>query len=779
MAKPPKSTLTKKSRSATEQSSRQPLQTGTTRWRQHVNKVMGWSHVLIGLWIGAVGLVSFANLRLVSFLEKQSQSMFYEFRGEIPASSDILILSIDDDSISIPENSFRHQPQEHPYFQPIHRYPYQRAAYAQVIDQLVDAGAKVVALDVLFDTKSSYGDRDDEIFAAALKRHADRVVLAAVYEEYEQRSQQLRFTQLTKPHPRFLETKVAVGSVNFPREIDGKVHRLASEYQKELARAGDLPVGAIPDFDVATLRAANIPYPQPQGERIYFRGGAGTFTKIPFWYVFDPNAWSQNLQNGKVFRDKIVIIGATNKLNNDYHQVAANWLFPQLMSGVEIHANAIATLLEGNALRTVIDQPWQRGLFVLIFSTGCALVAAKFKQMRMRIIISWGSAIIWMGISFVLFVSQQIIIPTAIPAIALLGMGTSYIIIGISLERKRKLQLARILQKNPSSRVVQEILSQQEDLRELLRQREIEVSGKIIDNRYKIVRVLGSGGFSETYIAEDSRRPGSPHCVVKLLRPASNKPEQLEVARRLFASEGETLQKLGNHPQIPQLLAFFEEDEDFYLVQEYIEGKTLNQELIPHKRFPERTVIEIVTELLEILTFVHQNGVIHRDIKPSNIIRRQQDKRLVLIDFGAVKQISSEQPENPEQTAFTIGIGTKGYAPPEQCFGRPSFSSDIYAVGMIGIKALTSISPQDLKRDQNGQLQWQEYAPNTSPEFTAILNKMVHESYKARYQSAAENLTALKQLINSETFQLLPKEQQPRYIPEFDNVDLPTQPWEP
>lgn len=777
MAEPPKSTLTKKSQLTTEQSSGNPSQTGTTRWRQHVNRVIGLSHVVIGAWISLVGLVTFSNLRLPELLEKQSQSFFYEFRGPIATPNDIVILAIDDESISIPEDSYRNQPNKYSFFEPLHRYPYKRQAYGQVIDKLVGAGAKVVALDVVFDTASVYGEADDKLFAGALKRHGDRVVLAALYEEYEQRASQLQFIQLTQPHPRFLQTKVAVGSVNFIREVDGKIHRLASEYQKMLAQTGDLPVGTIPDFDVATLRAANIKYPQPPGSKIYFRGGAGAFTTIPFWHVFDPNAWSQNLQSGKIFQDKIVLIGATNKLNNDYHPTATNWSSPQMMAGVEIHANAIATLLEGNALKEVINKPWQRSIFVVIFVSVGALITSRFKQMRMRITVSCGIAFIWLGIGYVLFTSQQIILPTAMPITAMLGIAGLYMGIGMGLERKRKLQLAKILQKNPSSRVVQEILSQQEDLRELLRKREIEVSGKTIDNRYKIVKVLGSGGFSETYTAEDIRRPGNPLCVVKLLRPINNQPGQLEVARRLFASEGQTLERLGHHPQIPQLLAFFEEDEEFYLVQEYIAGNTLSQELSPRQRLSERATIELINELLEILAFVHDHGVIHRDIKPSNIIRRHIDKKLFLIDFGAVKQVSSEQSEQPEQTAFTIGIGTKGYAPPEQCFGRPYFSSDIYAMGMIAIKSLTGISPHDLKRDENGKLQWQEYAPGISQEFASILNKMVHENYQNRYESASDNLTALRSLIGSETFQLLPKDEQPLQIPDFDNPDLPTRPW--
>ena len=147
---------------------------------------------------------------------------------------------------------------------------------------------------------------------------------------------------------------------------------------------------------------------------------------------------------------------------------------------------------------------------------------------------------------------------------------------------------------------------------------------------------------------------------------------------------------MGTNNQIPQLLAYFEESEEFYLVQEYIIGHDLSQQLPTGKPINETTVIEILRDLLQILAFVHQNGVIHRDIKPSNIIRRDSDGKLVLIDFGAVKEVTTQLLDNQEQNAFTIGIGTKGYAPSEQCFGRPQYSSDIYALGMVGIKALTA-----------------------------------------------------------------------------------------
>ena len=160
--------------------------------------------------------------------------------------------------------------------------------------------------------------------------------------------------------------------------------------------------------------------------------------------------------------------------------------------------------------------------------------------------------------------------------------------------------------------------------------------GQTLAGRYHIIKHLGGGGFSQTYLAEDKKRSGNPRCVVKQLKPYYNDPQTLQIARRLFKTETETLHLLGTHPLIPELLDSFEENQEFYLVQELIEGKDLSKELIPGKRFSEPEVIAILQNIIEILVFVQQHKVIHRDIKPPNLMRRNSDKKIFLIDFGAV-----------------------------------------------------------------------------------------------------------------------------------------------
>jgi serine/threonine protein kinase, bacterial len=271
--------------------------------------------------------------------------------------------------------------------------------------------------------------------------------------------------------------------------------------------------------------------------------------------------------------------------------------------------------------------------------------------------------------------------------------------------------------------------------------------GKLLDHRYQVIRVLAMGGFGETYIAQDTRRPGNPICVVKHLKPGTD-PRVFDTAKRLFNSEAETLEKLGNHDQIPRLLAYFDENQEFYLVQEYIEGHTLAEEVIPGKRWSESQVVQLLQEVLEILEFVHRQGVIHRDIKPDNIIRRASDNKLVLVDFGAVKQLRTQLVTVGGQPSATVVIGTPGYMPTEQGQGKPRPNSDIYSLGIIAIQALTGLQPTELQEDpETGEIIWRHSA-TVSHQLAAVLSKMVRYHFKDRYQNATEALQACKDAIN-------------------------------
>ncbi|AFY73358.1 serine/threonine protein kinase [Synechococcus sp. PCC 7502] len=265
-----------------------------------------------------------------------------------------------------------------------------------------------------------------------------------------------------------------------------------------------------------------------------------------------------------------------------------------------------------------------------------------------------------------------------------------------------------------------------------------------LGGRYSIISRLGSGGFGETYLAEDLQLPDHHCCVVKHLKPQSTDPEILDIARRLFDSEAKVLHRLGNNDQIPRLLANFEEDQQFYLVQEFIEGHGLDQELVNGKPWSQAQVINLLQDILGILEFVHEQKVIHRDLKPENLIRRNQDGKIVLIDFGAVKQIYTQVITNSKRAKSTITIGTSGYMPSEQANGHPQVNSDIYAVGVIAIQALTGLDPEFIpKNPQTLELEWSNLV-EISPDLANILDKMVRYDFRQRYPSATAVLKDLE-----------------------------------
>lgn len=269
------------------------------------------------------------------------------------------------------------------------------------------------------------------------------------------------------------------------------------------------------------------------------------------------------------------------------------------------------------------------------------------------------------------------------------------------------------------------------------------MNGQVLTGRYEIVKLLGRGGFGETYLAVDRFLPANPYCVVKRLLPHQ---AIADASLRLFNREAEILYKLGTHPQIPSLQAHFQQDGAFYLVQDYIEGHDLTQEILPRVKWEETMVIQLLIDILEILTFVHEQNIIHRDLKPANIMRRQSDRRLVLIDFGSVKQLSNQSGEEADRPFWTIGINSQGYSPLEQLEGRPQLCSDIYALGMIGIHALTALLPSTLPRDpRTYEVTWRDLV-QVSDEFAAVLGRMVALNAGQRYPSALEANQALRQL---------------------------------
>ncbi|MEM1169619.1 MAG: serine/threonine-protein kinase [Cyanobacteria bacterium P01_H01_bin.35] len=280
------------------------------------------------------------------------------------------------------------------------------------------------------------------------------------------------------------------------------------------------------------------------------------------------------------------------------------------------------------------------------------------------------------------------------------------------------------------------------------------MSNRILRNRYQIISELGKGGFGKTYLAVDLDLPNNPQCVVKHLAPSDPRPKVFQIAKTLFDKEAITLQSLGEHPQIPRLFAYFEEDKQFYLVQEFVKGYDLTKEIYSAKQFSENEVVKLLIEILEILKYVHEQNVIHRDIKPQNIMRREFDDKIVLIDFGAVKEIKGLTVTTEGNTTITIAVGTPGYMPLEQAAGKPKFCSDIYAVGMIAIEALSGIKAGKLQENKStGEIIWRNQA-NVSEKLGRVLDKMVADYWRHRYQNIDEIITELGKISNKPLWEL-------------------------
>ena len=267
----------------------------------------------------------------------------------------------------------------------------------------------------------------------------------------------------------------------------------------------------------------------------------------------------------------------------------------------------------------------------------------------------------------------------------------------------------------------------------------------LLRDRYHLVKGLGKGGFGATFLAADISLPGNPLCVIKQLRPNTENPQFLSMARQLFEREAKTLGKIGNHPQIPRLLDYFEDRKQFYLVQEFVKGNTLQQEVKKNGVFNEAQVRQVLQEILAILKDIHAQKVIHRDIKPANIIRREVDQKLVLIDFGVVKnQVNTVAAGNSEQTALTaFAVGTPGFAPPEQLAMRPVYASDVYALGVTCMYLMTGKAPKNMECDPiTGEIDWFKNL-EVSDHFVEMLSTMLEIAVKNRYKTADEVLQAL------------------------------------
>src|SRR6476469_3309933 len=276
--------------------------------------------------------------------------------------------------------------------------------------------------------------------------------------------------------------------------------------------------------------------------------------------------------------------------------------------------------------------------------------------------------------------------------------------------------------------------------------------GDILHESYKIIALLGQGGFDRNYTAAQIKKHNNNECDVKEINfQTSNDTRVMEKGRKRFEREASALRRLGKNSRIPELFDRFEENDRFYLVQEYVQGHPLSQEFTAGDRWNEKKTVVFLREVLEILKSVHQENIIHRDITPSNLIRRETDKKIVLIDFGAVKEISTFTSNSTGEIFTSQAIGTSGYMPAEQYNPRslPQPYNDIYALGIIAIQALTGQRPTNLPQDpETGEIVWDYSTPDrpavqVSDKLKNILTKMVRFHFQDRYQSVDEVLQDL------------------------------------
>ncbi|ESA37219.1 serine threonine protein kinase [Leptolyngbya sp. Heron Island J] len=286
-------------------------------------------------------------------------------------------------------------------------------------------------------------------------------------------------------------------------------------------------------------------------------------------------------------------------------------------------------------------------------------------------------------------------------------------------------------------------------------------------NRFEVLEILDRGGYGITYRAIDHHQPHRPQCVLKEL--AYTNPKILEMLRQ----EASTLEKLGIHSRIPKLLAYFEQGNKFYVVQEMVQGHTLRQEIRAGKRLDESYVTKLLKDVLSVLTFVHQHQTIHLDIQPGNLIRQASNGDIFLTDFGVLKTLSNSQINKYGQLITTAKVGKAGYTAPEQTRGKPCYASDLYAVGMVAIAALTESPPHKLTiHPLTRQVQWSK--KKISPALTTFIKRLIEPNPNKRYTTAREALKALERTITG--MRVGQDSQLPTHVAAKGNLPIDTEP---
>lgn len=406
----------------------------------------------MGVWAVLAGGAIASQQPWFQHFEGQAQSLLLMLRGPVDPPDNIVILAIDEESLD-QGKFFQKQPEKYSHFAPLKSWPLQRQAYGTAINHLLAAGAKAVAIDVLFVTPSAYGPADDEALQTALTQGGQQVVLAAFYEVSNVTGGEL--IQLLEPI--YSKAPVQTGLINVPLDPDLKVRLLPNSYVEELRRNTGV-TATMPSFANATLAAAKEPTSPPRGSHIFFYGPTGTFPYAPFWQVLDPENWALHQKAG-TFKDKIVLIGATAISLQDIKQTPVSGAMP----GIEVHANTLATLMEERAISEAVPSPLVRGLLLALALAGVGGVLGEWIRRPLPRLAGFaGSAIVWGTVGYFSLVYGSRLIPVALP-IATLGLGgLTYTAIGAIGDRIEERRIRSTLERYVAPSVVEEILRQKD-----------------------------------------------------------------------------------------------------------------------------------------------------------------------------------------------------------------------------------------------------------------------------------------------------------------------------
>ena len=297
--------------------------------------------------------------------------------------------------------------------------------------------------------------------------------------------------------------------------------------------------------------------------------------------------------------------------------------------------------------------------------------------------------------------------------------------------------------------------------------------GTCLQNRYRLIKILGQGGFGRTYLAEDQGR-FNERCALKEWIPPQSGPDSFRKSKELFEREAAVLYQKIQHPQIPKFHATLQEDGRLFLVQDYVAGKTyralLDERRSRRSPLSEAEVRQLIDDLLPVLDYLHGIGIIHRDISPDNVILRDKDQLPVLIDFGVVKEVATRL-QFSHSAYLATSVGKLGYAPSEQLqTGQAYPSSDLYALAVTAIVLMTGREPQELFDPETLTWNWQTLT-STRPSFAHVLNRMLSQRPSDRYASSQAVMQALRAVPGSSTRQMA---QSAKSVPPVQVSDMRT-----